>query len=101
MSEIPAYIRAARTQPCPYCNASIGQPCRDKSGRANTTHADRQRATWGAYHIGYETGLRDALALLDWEVTKRGLNTTVAQVRERIAGQHDMVWHSNRRDEVQ
>lgn len=86
---IPDYRRAARSTPCPRCNAQIGEPCQAPSGRRATyEHVSRQRATRLAFHVGIESGLSEALELLDWQSRKSGVNVTVGQVREVLARQH-------------
>lgn len=94
---VPEYIRAARTQPCPYCGAETGDPCRTVSGRASYTHGGRQRITSNAYRIGIEEGLRTALILLDWQARKSGVNVTVEQVKGIILSDFTMLAESNRK----
>lgn len=84
----PAYIRAARAVECPRCGSLAGRRCVSATGRATGEHAARYDATRKVLNIGYADGLNDALLLLDWQVRKHGVNTTVEQVREPIAGQY-------------
>lgn len=92
--QVPAYRRAARSQPCPRCGALIGQPCRTPKGRATSEHSVRYAITQPAQNIGYEEGLRDALDLLDWKADEG-----IEEIRKQIAIQHDMVRRHNLRRE--
>lgn len=52
-----------------------------------------------AFRIGVEAGLADALALLDWQTQKRGVDATVADVRYPIERQHELIRRGNLRRE--
>lgn len=94
---VPQYVRAERTQPCPYCGAGRGEPCRTPRGRSTYTHGARSEITSDAYRIGIEEGLRTALTFIDWQVRKSGVNTTVEQIRDVTLRDFQMLAESNRR----
>ncbi|WP_455429454.1 zinc finger domain-containing protein [Nocardioides dongkuii] len=89
---LPAYRRAARSQPCPHCGAGTGSPCRTPRGRPTYEHTARSRITRAALNIGYEEGLRDAIAVL-------GRRSTVglAAVREQLVRNLDLIAEDNQR----
>ena len=95
MATVPAYIRAARTRACPRCGADDGETCRTPRGKSTYVHSVRMDLTLDAYYIGIEEGLRSALDYLDWQVSKSGVNTTVAQVRDVISGDLRSIVKSN------
>jgi hypothetical protein len=99
MSDLPAYRRAARTVACSHCGAPVGRPCRLPSGWVTFEHRNRYSIVGLAQNIGYEEGLRDALDLIDWQVGRHGVNTTIQEVRHQIERQHEMVARSVRREE--
>ena len=74
-------ITAARSYPCPYCTAGVGEQCRTKTGwRATYMHAARFQPIADARHEARRAGYTDALRVAannpDWweRVRHRYLN---------------------------
>lgn len=56
----------ARSYPCPYCTAGVGEPCRTKTGRPTHAHAARSQPLWRVWNAGYSDALRDVANNPGW-----------------------------------
>lgn len=60
--ELSLRERAARTVYCSYCDVCGGERCQTITGRRTTySHQSRHDVVEGAFYLGYEAGLDDAI----------------------------------------